>query len=519
MTDVLDVRGIPLARPAIADRAAADESRGAAEDRPAKLRSLLIRLDFAAAWLSWIAVFTVGGSGALAPRLARAGWEAGLAAAATCVLLAVQKLYRSRVCAVRTVELSGLIRASLVCGGVVAALNGLVGLSLSPWVAALGGGLSLLALAGTRRGYADWVSGSRARGRFVRPVCVLGVNDEAEELVHLLLDQPELGYRVVAVLGDEDEWAARGVDVPVVAPKPDAAEAAKLLGASGVIVALSAVAADGPDRIVRNLVSNGLHVQVSSGFTRVGRKRMCPSPVGHQLLFYVEPTRFAPWQATTKRVMDVALAAFGLVVAAPAMAVAGLAIKLGDRGPVLYRQTRVGRDGRPFTLMKFRTMVPNAAEWLETMSAMNERNGPLFKVTDDPRETRIGRLLRATSFDEVPQLVNVLKGDMSLVGPRPALPSEVAQFDVDLLDRCSVLPGVTGLWQVEARDNASFRAYRRLDLFYVDNWSIALDLTILVSTVRVVIGRGFRTLRSLSGGANESGASVRPARTRPTTSW
>jgi lipopolysaccharide/colanic/teichoic acid biosynthesis glycosyltransferase len=125
----------------------------------------------------------------------------------------------------------------------------------------------------------------------------------------------------------------------------------------------------------------------------------------------------------------------------------------------------------------------------------NQRNGPLFKLAHDPRVTRVGRILRATSIDELPQLVNVVRGEMSLVGPRPALASEVAQFDVELLERSSVLPGITGLWQVEARDNPSFHTYRRLDLFYVDNWSVAMDLTILVATLGVVIKQGLRSLR------------------------
>jgi lipopolysaccharide/colanic/teichoic acid biosynthesis glycosyltransferase len=126
---------------------------------------------------------------------------------------------------------------------------------------------------------------------------------------------------------------------------------------------------------------------------------------------------------------------------------------------------------------------------------LNERNGPLFKLSYDPRVTRVGRLLRAASIDELPQLFNVLRGDMSLVGPRPALPDEAAQFDPELGERTSVPPGITGLWQVEARDNPSFEAYRRLDLFYIDNWSVAMDLSILTATVGVVIKRAVRTLR------------------------
>jgi lipopolysaccharide/colanic/teichoic acid biosynthesis glycosyltransferase len=140
-------------------------------------------------------------------------------------------------------------------------------------------------------------------------------------------------------------------------------------------------------------------------------------------------------------------------------------------------------------------MVPDASAQLEHLAARNERNGPLFKLSLDPRVTRVGRFLRATSIDELPQLINVVRGDMSLVGPRPALPSEVEQFDHELRERISVPPGLTGLWQVEARDNPSFHAYRRLDLFYVDNWSLAMDLAIIAGTIWVVVERAARGLR------------------------
>jgi lipopolysaccharide/colanic/teichoic acid biosynthesis glycosyltransferase len=162
---------------------------------------------------------------------------------------------------------------------------------------------------------------------------------------------------------------------------------------------------------------------------------------------------------------------------------------LQDGGPVFFRQVRVGQDGHHFRVLKFRTMVVDAEAKLADLEAANERNGPLFKMDRDPRITRIGRFLRNSSLDELPQLINVLRGEMSMVGPRPALPSEVANFDDMLLNRTKVLPGITGLWQVEARDNPSFSAYRRLDLFYVDNWSISLDLIIMMATVEQVVAK------------------------------
>ena len=171
------------------------------------------------------------------------------------------------------------------------------------------------------------------------------------------------------------------------------------------------------------------------------------------------------------------------------MLVIAALIKLNDRGPVLFKQTRVGTDGNLFKVYKFRTMVVDAEARLAALVASNERSGPLFKMDRDPRVTRVGRFLRASSLDELPQILNVLKGDMSLVGPRPALPSEVAAFDEELRDRTKVKPGITGLWQIEARDNPSFSAYRRLDLYYVENWSVSLDIVILFATIEHVITR------------------------------
>jgi exopolysaccharide biosynthesis polyprenyl glycosylphosphotransferase len=318
---------------------------------------------------------------------------------------------------------------------------------------------------------------------------VIGSDDEAEELVHLLGDHPELGYRLTAVVGDPAEWGSRVPTVPFVPAGHDPAAAVAATGATGVVVASSALASTGRDRLIGSLIRHGLHVQISAGLSRLGHQRLRVAPLAHQLAFYVEPPQLSRGQAAVKRMLDLILASVLLAITAPLMALAAVMIKAQDRGPVFYRQVRVGRDGRTFQLMKLRTMVPDAAARAGELAAQNERQGPLFKVTNDPRVTRVGRFLRMSSIDELTQLINVIRGEMSLVGPRPALPSEVAQFDPDLLERSRVMPGITGLWQVEARDNPSFRAYRRLDLFYVDNWSVGLDLYIMVATVRMLAGR------------------------------
>jgi exopolysaccharide biosynthesis polyprenyl glycosylphosphotransferase len=188
-----------------------------------------------------------------------------------------------------------------------------------------------------------------------------------------------------------------------------------------------------------------------------------------------------------KRGIDCILSAFGLAILSPVIGALALAIKLDSPGPVFYTADRVGRKGGKFGCHKFRTMVRQADQMLAQLQHLNERDGILFKISDDPRITRLGRFLRKYSLDELPQLWNVLKGDMSLVGPRPPIASEVRQYELDHLKRLDVKPGITGLWQVEARTNPSFASYIALDMEYVDRWNLLLDLRILLKTAAVVV--------------------------------
>jgi exopolysaccharide biosynthesis polyprenyl glycosylphosphotransferase len=218
---------------------------------------------------------------------------------------------------------------------------------------------------------------------------------------------------------------------------------------------------------------------------------MTVRPLGRHPVVYLEPSQRLGWRAVAKRSFDVVVAATGLVLVAPLMAVAAVAIKITSPGPVLFRQERVGRSGRPFQVLKLRTMVVDAEDRLDEVLDRNESDGPLFKLRDDPRITSAGRWLRKLSIDELPQLWNVVRGDMSLVGPRPALPREVAEWDDELFERLRVRPGITGMWQVSGRSDTGFAEYQRLDLFYVDNWSILIDIGILARTVPTVLsGRG-----------------------------
>jgi exopolysaccharide biosynthesis polyprenyl glycosylphosphotransferase len=189
-----------------------------------------------------------------------------------------------------------------------------------------------------------------------------------------------------------------------------------------------------------------------------------------------------------KRCVDVIGSSLALLFCLPLGLLIALAIRFDSPGPLLYRSKRVGKKGAIFTCYKFRTMVQNADALKASLHHRNERSGVLFKIADDPRITRVGQILRKYSLDELPQFWNVLNGDMSLVGPRPPIPGEYVQYELEHLKRLQVPPGITGLWQVEARTNPSFESYISLDSHYVDNWSVWLDLKILFRTVGVVFG-------------------------------
>jgi exopolysaccharide biosynthesis polyprenyl glycosylphosphotransferase len=206
-------------------------------------------------------------------------------------------------------------------------------------------------------------------------------------------------------------------------------------------------------------------------------------------LLHVEEPHFTGWRRVVKRVSDLVLASVGLVVLAPVLMGIAAVVKLQDGGPVFFRQTRVGRGGQLFSMLKFRSMVIDAENRKTELMARNEGNGGLFKLRDDPRITPVGKILRDFSLDELPQLFNVLTGSMSLVGPRPHLASELAQMPREAIRRSLVTPGLTGMWQVSGRSDLEGDDAVRLDLRYVENWSLSLDLLILWKTGSAVLAR------------------------------
>ncbi|WP_165985958.1 sugar transferase [Streptomyces sp. YIM 98790] len=271
--------------------------------------------------------------------------------------------------------------------------------------------------------------------------------------------------------GENVLWAARRTEADQVLVAPGAA-----------------MTGDRLRRLAWALHDAGMPLVVTTGLSETALRRVRVSSVaGLALLHVAPPTRRGP-QVVLKEVMDRAGAALGLLLLAPLFAVLALAVRLDSRGPAFYRQTRIGHHGMPFTMWKFRTMVPDADRLRTQLEPANESGGgPLFKLRSDPRVTRVGRLLRRSSLDELPQLLNVLLGQMSLVGPRPALPEEVARYSPVERRRLQVKPGLTGPWQVGGRSDLSWDESVALDVSYADNWSVTEDLDVLSRTFRAVV--------------------------------
>ncbi|WP_258064408.1 sugar transferase [Arthrobacter sp. ZGTC131] len=234
------------------------------------------------------------------------------------------------------------------------------------------------------------------------------------------------------------------------------------------------------------LASRNIGLIMAPALTDIAGPRIHTQQVAGLPLIHVTTPTLEGGQRVAKRLFDVIVSGVMIVFACPMMAVLALLVKLDSAGPVLFRQERVGMGGAPFRMLKFRSMVVDAEERLAQLAEQNQGHGVLFKIKDDPRVTNIGRFLRKFSLDELPQLFNIFAGSMSLVGPRPPLPKEVEAYEHDVRRRLLVKPGLTGLWQVSGRSNLSWQDSVRLDLYYVENWSLAGDLIILLRTIRAV---------------------------------
>ena len=329
----------------------------------------------------------------------------------------------------------------------------------------------------------------RAAGRSMQRVLAIGRADGVSLLVDQLGRDTSHGLSVVGVcLSSNRDGRISSVDgVPVEGGVDDVMAVVSRLRPDVVAVASH------PDfsgmrlrRLGWELDDLGVELVLVPGVIEVAGPRISVRPAAGLSLLQVERPTASRSSLVGKRLFDLTLGGAALILAAVPMLVVAALVRFTSRGPVLFRQDRVGAGGRPFRMLKFRTMVDGAEALVDELAPRNESDGPLFKIKDDPRITPVGRWLRRLSIDELPQIINVLRGEMSLVGPRPPLAGEVEKYDDDVVRRLRVKPGMTGLWQVSGRSDLSWEESVLLDLRYVDNWSPAMDLMILWKTFRAV---------------------------------
>jgi exopolysaccharide biosynthesis polyprenyl glycosylphosphotransferase len=328
-------------------------------------------------------------------------------------------------------------------------------------------------------------------GRSLRHVVVVGSLGAAQQLSERIQREPDAGMKVIGLCLPSSELPTPVVaEVPVIGSLSQVPDIVRTMGCDAV-----AVTSDDATRynylreLAWSLEGAGVELLVDPGLVEVAGPRMHIRPLMGFPLLHVQEPHFTGWRWVVKRISDIVLTSVGLVIISPLLLGIAAAVKFQDRGPVIFRQSRIGRGGKPFTMLKFRSMVVDAEDRKLQLIHHNEAKGGLFKLTDDPRVTRLGQFLRNFSLDELPQLFNVLAGTMSLVGPRPHLAAELAQMPSEASRRSLVTPGLTGLWQVSGRSDLEGEDAIRLDLRYVENWSLSLDLQILWKTVSAVLLR------------------------------
>ncbi len=354
-------------------------------------------------------------------------------------------------------------------------------------------GIAVVVLLSIARGIEGTIAGQlRKRGRGVQRALIVGAGETGRTIMRNIVAQPELGYQVVGFVDDRPERGTKDIG------------RFRALGATDHIPAVISehkvdlVIVTLPwlyHRKILSIMSQCEHahvaVKIVPDLFQLSLSNVDIDDLSGIPLISIRPPSISGGNLALKRATDLVSASLLLVLAAPLMLVTALLIKLDSPGPAVFRQTRVGRGGRPFTLFKFRTMQQDAEQRQEELTGLNEASGPLFKIRQDPRRTRLGGFLRRMSIDELPQLFNVLRGEMSMIGPRPALPSEVQQYQAWHMKRLETWPGMTGLSQVSGRSELSFDEMVLLDIYYIENWSPLLDLKITLRTVpSAVMGTG-----------------------------
>ncbi|MFF3037106.1 MULTISPECIES: sugar transferase [Arthrobacter] len=471
--------------------------RSRAEDRwRRRYRSGLVLTDLAVTVVALISGWAAGsfltntalaGSGALR----HAGfllallvvWNAGLA---------VYRTREERLLGTGTDEYKRVTASSLRMFGGVALVMVLLQKDMPSIALAVSLPLGLAGLLLGRFAWRRWLSSQRQLGHYLSRVLVFGGSEDVAYVVKQISAHASSIYQVAGVV--VPEGAGVGLErvlsdeLPVATDPEDISALVREHQADAVIVAGPV---PGGNRYIRELgwrlENTSTELILASSLTNVAGPRIHWRPVEGLPLMHVELPQYSGGKHVLKRGLDIVLAASALLVLSPVLLVLSLIVHYDSQGPVIFRQQRVGKRGQTFEMLKFRSMVTDAEQRLSSLQKRNQGAGVLFKLKNDPRVTRCGRWMRKFSLDELPQLWNVLKGDMSLVGPRPPLPSEVKGYEGSTHRRLLIKPGLTGLWQINGRSNLAWDESIRLDLFYVENWSLTGDLIIMWRTFKVMV--------------------------------
>jgi exopolysaccharide biosynthesis polyprenyl glycosylphosphotransferase len=327
-----------------------------------------------------------------------------------------------------------------------------------------------------------------ARGVGLSRIIIYGAGKSGRILSNQIRHHPEFGFSVVGFVDDDAAKQGRLFEgVKVLGSYQDLPALLTAYDVDEVLVSLPSAAHRDLLNVVFDLRERRIPFMVLADLFELVTRRVSVTQVGSIPLLRLWREPLDGWQGYVKRLLDVGAAVGGIILTAPLWLVTMALIKLDSRGPIFFRQERVGKNGRVFRIFKFRSMVVGADEMMPELAEFNEMAGPIFKIKKDPRVTRVGKWLRRFSLDELPQLLNVLLGDMSLVGPRPPLPREAARYERWQAKRLAVAQGMTGLWQVSGRNLLTFEEMVRLDIYYIENWSLWLDLKILLKTIPVAL--------------------------------
>jgi exopolysaccharide biosynthesis polyprenyl glycosylphosphotransferase len=403
------------------------------------------------------------------------------------LMLRLHGAYDHRLLGHGTREYKTVVTASFRLFGVVTIISYVLNLDVARGYVAIALPAGLIGLTTARWLWRSWLALHRVEGLMSASVLVVGDREHLADLIRALNSVPEAGYHVVAACCSDAEDGYVG-QVAVLGTEKQAAEIAEGIGVNTVACTTSSqFGATELRRLGWALESQDIDLVVVPGLTDVAGPRVLTRPVAGVSLLQVEAPVFAGPQLAVKTAIDRCAAALLLLLLSPLFAVIAAMIRHDHQGPAFFRQSRIGKGGTSFPMLKFRSMQVGAEAMLPSLLDESEGQGPLFKLRDDPRITKLGAKLRKYSLDELPQLINVLRGQMSLVGPRPPLASEVETYANHVRRRLLVKPGMTGLWQINGRSDLTWDESVRFDLYYVENWSVVSDLIILWRTGRAVL--------------------------------